>query len=158
MQTYFSFTMVILKKPMLNQFKLNCDGASRGNPTIAGGGGALRDDRCSTHLFAFSHFYGTNFIAELRALHGGLLLCQSLGFHVHVIELDALILVQLLGKRARPPWRALPWWHRILHMIDNFHATVQHSYRTCGLPLSHFLRIRALPPISKDLDAQKTNP
>lgn len=64
-QTDFSFTMVIWKKPMLNQFKLNCDGASRGNPGIAGGGGALRDDRCLPFLL----FHIFMDIAELRALH-----------------------------------------------------------------------------------------
>ncbi|KAL0427613.1 UNVERIFIED_CONTAM: putative ribonuclease H protein [Sesamum latifolium] len=59
--------------PVLGWIKLNSDGASKGNPGIAGGGGILRDNN-GRGIFAFQLFFGTttSTFAELAALVRGL--------------------------------------------------------------------------------------
>ena len=83
--------------PHLGHLKLNVDGASRGNPCPAGGGGILRD-HCSRISFAFSHFYyvQTNTSAEAMAIRDGLLLCEARDLRDIVLESDSCVLVDML--------------------------------------------------------------
>ncbi|KAL0405791.1 UNVERIFIED_CONTAM: putative ribonuclease H protein [Sesamum latifolium] len=60
------------RKPQDGWYKLNTDGASKGNPGISGEGGILRN-HLGIVIFAFQEHIGntTNTQAELRAIHRG---------------------------------------------------------------------------------------
>lgn len=61
-------------RPPHGSFKLNVDGASRGNPGLGGGGGIIRNQHGDL-IDAFSRSYGrcTNVVAEFNALRGWLI-------------------------------------------------------------------------------------
>ena len=69
---------VMWTPPQLGHLKLNVDGASRGNPSQARGGGILRNHR-GRIIFTFSHFYDvhTNTAAKATVIRDGLLLCEA---------------------------------------------------------------------------------
>uniref|UniRef100_A0A2N9HM73 RNase H type-1 domain-containing protein n=1 Tax=Fagus sylvatica TaxID=28930 RepID=A0A2N9HM73_FAGSY len=77
--------------------KLNTDGASSGNPGIAGGGGVLRDCR-GAWVRGFSRHidYASSVQAELRALLDGLLMTVELNIPYLEIEMDSLLAVDLI--------------------------------------------------------------
>lgn len=87
--------------PPHSKFKLNTDGASRGNPGVAGGGGVLRDHNGSMLLaYAFNYGVTTNFAAEFLAIFDGLRICRALQLPVHVIEVDSLSLASILLQQS----------------------------------------------------------
>ncbi|KAL0393274.1 UNVERIFIED_CONTAM: hypothetical protein Sradi_2550200 [Sesamum radiatum] len=77
----FNFYSASLANPILCRWlppphgiwKLNCDGASNGNPGSSGAGGIIRDSR-GKMILAFYDFFGahTNTFAELYAINRGL--------------------------------------------------------------------------------------
>lgn len=112
------------------KFKLNTDGASRGNPGRSGGGGGVRDSQGNL-LFAFFSYFGirTSFMAELRALVTGLRLCLALGCRPGIVEMDSKIIVELLTNRSHPPWTAHPWWREAISISDRLQVRFIHTYR-----------------------------
>lgn len=83
--------------------RLNTDGASRGNPGEAGGGGILRDSRGRVLIaFSFDFGVGTNMLAELRALMIGIRICKKINIIPTVIEMDSNVIVELLNSRGTP--------------------------------------------------------
>ncbi|KAL0444097.1 UNVERIFIED_CONTAM: putative ribonuclease H protein [Sesamum latifolium] len=64
--------MVRWQSPKVGWFKLNCDGAAKGNPGQAGAGGVVRDSQ-GRLIFALYEYLGvkTNVFAELMAVVGG---------------------------------------------------------------------------------------
>ncbi|KAL0285442.1 UNVERIFIED_CONTAM: putative ribonuclease H protein [Sesamum calycinum] len=68
------------RKPQEGWYKLNTDGASKGNPGISGAGGILRN-HLGRVMFAFLEPLGTNTNtqAELSAIHRGLQICRDKG-------------------------------------------------------------------------------
>jgi ribonuclease HI len=96
-------TQVKWKPPDLGWAKLNTDGASLGNPGIAGGGGLIRDsDGSWVGGFARAIGYTTSVQAELRALKDGLLLAIDLGITCLAIEMDSLVAVEFLNFKTTP--------------------------------------------------------
>ncbi|CAI9780517.1 unnamed protein product [Fraxinus pennsylvanica] len=91
--------MISWKKPLEKEYKLNVDGASKGNPGLVGGGGVLRDSN-GTFLAGFSHHYSpcTNMVAETRALLDGLCMCRDLG--VQLVFREANMAADFLAKMA----------------------------------------------------------
>ena len=77
-------------KPDQGWFKLNSDGASQGNPGLAGRGGLIRDhDGKWVKSYMRNIGQATSVAAEFWALRDGLMLATQLGInHLHV-ELDA---------------------------------------------------------------------
>ena len=103
--------------PLQNSFKLNFDGASKGNPGSAGFGGIIRNHKGEYLLLFYGNIgWDTNNSAELEGLWQGLLLSQHYGFHPLEVEGDSQILIgmanQLLnGTRAHKTansWRLEP--------------------------------------------------
>jgi ribonuclease HI len=77
--------------------KLNTDGASSGNPGIAGGGGVLRDCRGAwVRGFSRSIGFASSVQAELRALLDGLIMTVELNIPYLEIEMDSLVAVDLI--------------------------------------------------------------
>ena len=89
-------------------FKLNVDGAAKGNPGRASGGGIIRDHNGSV-LAGFSNFYGhtSNMVAEFNAVRDGLLLCSdlALGLSTVIIEFDSRTLVDMFNNGCCSLWQ-----------------------------------------------------
>ncbi|XP_019266683.1 PREDICTED: uncharacterized protein LOC109244105 [Nicotiana attenuata] len=100
------------KKPDRGWVKLNVDGCSKGNPGSAGGGGIIRD-QLGDMVKAFAEFYGhcSNNMAEAKAVLHGIKLCNSLGLQNVIVETDSLLIVSIINRRMKPPWR-------IKHIIE----------------------------------------
>lgn len=89
------------------QWKLNSDGASRGNPGPSGGGGVLRNSEGALY---FGVGVGSHFLAELRALLVGIRISKKMGLIPHVVELDSRLLIcSTIG-----PWKSSYWWDEFL--------------------------------------------
>ncbi|XP_071926511.1 uncharacterized protein [Coffea arabica] len=85
---------------------LNTDSCSKGKPGWSGGGGVLRDS-LGRPIVAFSAFFGKRLSlhAEALALLTGLQLCVEKGFANVEIQSDSQVLVGILQRRFRCPWR-----------------------------------------------------
>ncbi|KAI3454966.1 hypothetical protein Pfo_011629 [Paulownia fortunei] len=88
-------------KPTVRWWKLNCDGASKGNPGMAGAGGVLRDIGGEL-VAAFSIFLGnsTNTFAELAAIVEGISIAYKYGITHLWIECDAMVMLYLLNGQT----------------------------------------------------------
>ena len=91
--------------PPSGWYKLNFDGAARGNPGIAGIGCIINDD-CGNWVgkLAAPLPPTTNNLAELEAVDRGIQLCISLGVSKVVIEGDSQIVLNALRIRDTPNW------------------------------------------------------
>ena len=96
-------TPIKWKPPDLGWAKLNTDGASLGNPGIAGGGGLIRDTN-GNWVGGFARTIGvtTSVQAELRALKDGLILAIELGIPYLAIEMDSLVAVEFVNSKTMP--------------------------------------------------------
>uniref|UniRef100_A0A2N9FE83 CCHC-type domain-containing protein n=1 Tax=Fagus sylvatica TaxID=28930 RepID=A0A2N9FE83_FAGSY len=96
-------TPIKWKPPDLGWAKLNTDGASLGNPGIAGGGGLIRDSN-GDWVGGFARAIGvtTSVQAELRALKDGLMLAIDLGIPYLAIEMDSLVAVEFVNSKTMP--------------------------------------------------------
>lgn len=94
--------------PPIGKMKLNCDGASKGNPGLSAGGGAIRN-HCGQILAAYAYHYGfcSSFEAEFRAVIDGFRLCEALRIKPDLVEWDSSALVALLSTRRQPPWYSI---------------------------------------------------
>lgn len=84
---------------LINWFKLNSDGSSLGNPSIAGRGGLIQNDR-GDWVKSYARFVGitTSVAVKLWALRDGVNLCLSLNLQVVEVELDTKLVVDLFRK------------------------------------------------------------
>ena len=90
--------------PPPNWFKLNTDGSSLGNPSLAGGGGLIRNEKGDwVKGFARAIRTTTSVVAKLWALRDGIKLCIALKLQAVVIELDSKLVVDLLKKELNNP-------------------------------------------------------
>ena len=99
----YKFTIckiIYWKRPPHQHFKLNVDGASKGNPGHSGGGGLIRDD-AGRFVVGFSHYYahGSNMCAEFRAIRDGIYLFMDLDLDLKYlqIETDPKVLVDMFA-------------------------------------------------------------
>lgn len=78
--------------------KLNSDGSSMGNPGVAGEGGVIRNHN-GKWIRGFSRSIGitTSVIVELWALRDGLKLCIDMHLPVVIVELNALLVVDMIN-------------------------------------------------------------
>ncbi|KAL0456363.1 UNVERIFIED_CONTAM: hypothetical protein Slati_0975500 [Sesamum latifolium] len=117
-------------KPGPRWYKLNTDGASKGNLGASGAGGLLRDHK-GLVLFAFLEPLGisTNTSAELQALYRGLQICLEKGFHKVWIEVDTLHIIQLISKRRQGAWYHQTLLHKIRLCLAQMETKISHIYR-----------------------------
>src|SRR4051812_7434369 len=96
--------LVIWKKPNLNIFKLNVDGASKGNPGIAGAGGLIRNSEGDfiTGFFSYLERH-TSFYAETQAIYTGLKLAYEFNLTHVWLKSDSELLVKILNGLIEPP-------------------------------------------------------
>lgn len=117
--------------PPQDWIKLNFDGASRGNPGIAGLGFILRDHKgqwLAQRAKPLGHT--TNNLAELEAVKEGLTLCNRINIRKLIIEGDSQIILNALRKRTTPNWRINSSLEEAIKKIDNIEEVIiQHIYR-----------------------------
>lgn len=88
------------RSPAIGWYVLNCDGAAKGAPGPAGGGGLIRDHQGSL-VSAFSANFGSclAYKAEVLAVARGISLARNLGISKLEIHLDNLACVQFLNNK-----------------------------------------------------------
>lgn len=93
--------------PPIHSYKLNFDGASKGNPGVAGFGGILRNHEGTPLKIYFGNIgWDTNNSTELEGLWQGLLLAWNLNLQPLIVEGDSQILINMAthiqnGSQAR---------------------------------------------------------
>ena len=107
--------------PPSGWFKLNFDGAARGNPGIAGIGCIVNDDGGKwIGKLASPIPPTTNNMAELEAVHKGIQICISLGVTKVIIEGDSQIILNALRKRETPNWSLNAKLKEVLLLFNSF--------------------------------------
>ena len=88
-----------LDPPPEGVFKLNFDGASKGNPGPAGFGGIIRNVKGEAQIIYYGSIgWDSNNFAELEGLWQGLCLIQHHKFLPIIIEGDSQILINIAKK------------------------------------------------------------
>ncbi|KAL0283502.1 UNVERIFIED_CONTAM: putative ribonuclease H protein [Sesamum radiatum] len=135
-------TTVHWRKPQEGWYKLNTDGASKGNPGISGAGGILRD-QLGKVIFAFQEPLGiaTNTQAELSAIHRGQI-CISRGIRKVWIETDATAIIKLISAPQRGAWNLQVNLQNICKSLDQMEHKISHIFRE-GNQVADFLANQA---------------
>ena len=88
--------------PLDNWTKLNVDGASRGNPGLAGGGGVIRGHRGNwINGFAANSGICSSVKAKILALLQGLCLAWSLGISKLEVHLDSKVVLDIMTRPTK---------------------------------------------------------
>ena len=146
-------------KPDLGWFKLNTDGAARGSPGAAAGGGLVRDED-GNWVIGFSRKISRTdgFAAEMWALRDGLQLCQQMNARAVLIELDAKALVDILNNSTYSNAVISPLLDDCKLLISHFsQVRVKHIYREAnkcadklakaGLSQALYFIVHSAPPV-----------
>ena len=111
--------------------KLNTDGASLGNPGVAGAGGIIRN--CSggwVKGFSRSVGFATSITVEFWALRDGQILATQLGIQDIEVEHDAKIVVDLVQSNTVVNNSSLPLLNDCRSILSSFHQVrVGHTFK-----------------------------
>ncbi|CAI9780746.1 unnamed protein product [Fraxinus pennsylvanica] len=115
-------------KPEVDWFKLNTDGALKGNE-LAAGGGLLRNN-LGDPIWGFYEYYGECSIleAELRAIETGLKLCWTQGYRRVWIETDSKTSITLINQN-NGPWGVQYTLQSIREILENMEYKLSHTWR-----------------------------
>ena len=105
-------------------YKLNFDGAAKGNPRPAGIGGAIRNSEGNIlGLFWGSIRDTTNNMAEIKAPLVGLDMIQTHGWHPTILEGDSQIILHMVEKllKGKQVHKVADNW-RLIHNLDLLRA------------------------------------
>ncbi|KAL2237402.1 UNVERIFIED_CONTAM: putative ribonuclease H protein, partial [Sesamum indicum] len=118
------------RKPQEGWYKLNTNGASKGNPGISSAGGILRA-HLGQVIFAFQEPLGitSNTQAELRAIHRGLKICIEKGFHNIWIETDAMVIIKLISSPRQGAWDHQITLQSIRKLLRQIEYKISHIFR-----------------------------
>ena len=125
-------TLVRWIHPGVGWVKLNTDGAAKGNPGAAGGGGLIRGHRGELfEMFAMNCGQCSCTRAELLAVMRGLVVAWDGGHRKVHVELDSEVVVRMLTDE--PPGHS-PFIHLIRKCIalinrESWEVKVSHCYR-----------------------------
>ncbi|KAL0292122.1 UNVERIFIED_CONTAM: putative ribonuclease H protein [Sesamum radiatum] len=117
-------------KPEAGWIKINTDGASKGNPGVAGAGGIARNEEGAV-IFAFYETLGeaNNSFAEVFGLFKALQICQTEGLPRVWIEVDANCIIHLIQKSATAHWSMKHMLTHIHLMLKRVEFKITHIYR-----------------------------
>ncbi|KAI3465658.1 hypothetical protein Pfo_022321 [Paulownia fortunei] len=117
-------------RPPQDWIKLNSDGASKGNPGLAGIGGIVRDE-FENLVNAFLVFVGetTNMVAEIQALAFGLQRCFERGYHRIWIESDSMAALQLIQHSSKGHWKLEHFLAIIISCLQCMEIRFSYIYR-----------------------------
>ena len=87
------------ERPIVGWLKLNTDGSSLGNPGLATWGGVIRDGN-GNWVVGFTRKIGntSSFMAELWALHDGLLIYVNCNYFAVEVEVDAKAVIDVVAN------------------------------------------------------------
>ncbi|KAI3474487.1 hypothetical protein Pfo_029397 [Paulownia fortunei] len=131
---------VLWKRPQVGWFKLNTDGAAKGETGQAGAGGVIRDHLGNVAVAYFEFIGNQNSIhAEIFALVKGLELAKGLGISNLWIEMDAQTVINLVSsKTAKGNWRLQEMLSKSKFIMSQMHTRITHIYRK-GNKIADFL-------------------
>ncbi|KAL0460978.1 UNVERIFIED_CONTAM: putative ribonuclease H protein [Sesamum latifolium] len=120
------------RQPSVGWFKLNSDGASRGNPGMAGGGGGDHSRLLGRLVLAFYDYLEeqTNTYAELYAVARGISLAKDVGCQHLWVEIDALAVIHIINN-DNGEWRLQPQIRRLKREMQ---IIFTHTYREANRP------------------------
>eukprot|EP00253_Pinus_taeda_P017843 PITA_17843 len=134
--------------PPTNSYKLNFDGASKGNPGKAGFGGIIRNHKGNDIQVYFGNIgWDTNNSAELEGLWQGLLVARSQNLQPLIVEGDSQIIIRMAtriqnGSQTRKvadSWRLEARLHSIAQELHNHRALTFHHIRREGNKVADLL-------------------
>lgn len=117
--------------PPFPSFKLQFDGASKGNPGRSGIG-VIIFYHSSKIIKAVGKYigYGTNNVAEFQALSFGLDLALSLNIKDIVIEGDSMLVFQAVASKKCLSWHLQYFLEHILLQLNGFSTfSISHCFR-----------------------------
>ncbi|XP_059066374.1 uncharacterized protein LOC131857692 [Cryptomeria japonica] len=117
--------------PPFPSFKLQFDGASKGNPGKSGIG-VIIFDHSSKIIKAIGKYigYGTNNMAKFQALSFGLDLAHSLNIKDIVIEGDSMLVCQAVAAKKCFSWHLQYLLEHILLQLNGFSTfSISHCFR-----------------------------
>ena len=117
--------------PLIDQYKINFDGASKGNPIIAGCGVVIRDAYGEkVGYMAIPIGSQTNHVAEASdALHG-LMFAKSLNLRKVWVEGYTLNIINFLNKITKPSWTISNIIFQAINIINSFEiCVITHNFR-----------------------------
>lgn len=121
---------VIWISPPCGWNKVNTDGAAKGCPSLAGGGGFFRD-RMGVVLGCFVEFYGSvhSFSAELYAVMSSIRIAAARGWKKLSMECDSSLVIQAFSNPEIVPWKIKIKWKNCIIVASSFDFKVTHIYR-----------------------------
>ncbi|PWA44555.1 hypothetical protein CTI12_AA523610 [Artemisia annua] len=118
--------------PPVSWVLLNTDGASRGNPGEAGGGGIMRDAQ-GYFIRAFTENYGICTVtrSEILALLRGILMARDAGIKKLIIKVDSQVVVQLMEGETSCYSPAVLIVHKCRELLrrSDWEVKLEHCYR-----------------------------
>lgn len=115
------------KPPPEGFFKVNIDGASKGNPGVAGFGGAIRDHQGQTKYIFHGHLEkGTNNMAELLELDQCLEILVEENLQNANIEAESEFIIRVAKKihNGTSPDKVSKHW-KLLQVFFRIHSHLQ---------------------------------
>ncbi|XP_011622116.1 uncharacterized protein LOC105420388 [Amborella trichopoda] len=117
--------------PPTDCLKLNFDGSSLGNSSVAGIGGVVRDSTASI-IFSFAGLIGVRIAnyAELSALLCGVkVLVDKFSGCSCIFEGDSLNVVKWCKKEQRLPWELHGLWLQVMDIVEIISVSFVHVFR-----------------------------
>lgn len=128
--------------PPCGWIKANTDGAAKGSPGHATGGGIFRD-RSGAVLGCFAAYYGISWslYAELLAAMTSIEIAHQRGWSKLWLECNSSLVVQAFSNVDLVPLRLRNKWRNCLCLVSNMIFRVSHIYRevnACADKLASF--------------------
>ncbi|KAI3473514.1 hypothetical protein Pfo_031507, partial [Paulownia fortunei] len=122
---------VLWEKPQEGWFKLNTNGAAKGQTEQAGTGGIIRDHFGNVVVAYYEYIGNCNSIyAEIFALVKGLELAKGEGIVNLWIEMDTQIGINLVSSNtAQGHWRLQEMLAKSKYIMSQMHTHISHIYR-----------------------------
>ncbi|KAI3463155.1 hypothetical protein Pfo_019818 [Paulownia fortunei] len=120
----------IWKKPQIGWFKLNTDGAAKGETGQAGAGGVIRDHLGNVVVAYYDYIGNQNSTyAEFSALAKGLELAKDCGIANLWIEMDAQTVIKLVSNNtSKGHWRLQEMLVKSKYIMSQMHTHITHIY------------------------------
>jgi ribonuclease HI len=140
-------------------YKLNFDGASRGNPGLSGIGCIINNEDGQWLLKRAKLINPTsNNLAELEAVLEGIKLCLKLGLTKVIIEGDSQIVINALRKKSTPNWVLNSKLDEIIKLMEDLETfqlihifregnTIADKLANLGADGSNFIKINNLKKV-----------
>lgn len=112
---------------------MNVDGASKGNPGPSGFGGIVRDNKAKL-VIAYANPGGilSNSEKLMHSLKVGLQMFLEFKLNFIQIESDSLMVVNVLNRNWKPPWKFLNCVADIRSKLNLLQYSLKHCYRESG--------------------------